>query len=78
MIDNGIFQLTLSKPDGIVTGIQYNGVDNLMEVLNREDNRGYTFLSKFVIFCTTGDLFMCKPPVKSKFSYNAIAVSDID
>ncbi|XP_020113077.1 probable rhamnogalacturonate lyase B isoform X2 [Ananas comosus] len=41
VIDNGIFQLTLSKPDGIVTGIQYNGVDNLMEVLNREDNRGY-------------------------------------
>lgn len=42
MIDNGIIQLTLSKPDGIVTGIQYNGVDNLMEILNKEDNRGYT------------------------------------
>ncbi|XP_068655984.1 uncharacterized protein [Aristolochia californica] len=41
VIDNGIFQLTLSKPDGIVTGIQYNGVDNLMEVLNEEANRGY-------------------------------------
>ncbi|KAF3324877.1 Rhamnogalacturonate lyase [Carex littledalei] len=40
-IDNGIIQLTLSKPDGIVTGIQYNGVDNLMEILNKEDNRGY-------------------------------------
>ncbi|XP_020242828.1 probable rhamnogalacturonate lyase B isoform X2 [Asparagus officinalis] len=40
-IDNGILQLTLSKPDGIVTGVQYNGVDNLMEVLNKEDNRGY-------------------------------------
>lgn len=40
-IDNGILQLTLSKPDGIVTGIQYNGVDNLLEVLNKEDNRGY-------------------------------------
>ncbi|KAJ6839044.1 putative rhamnogalacturonate lyase B isoform X1 [Iris pallida] len=40
-IDNGLLQLTLSKPDGIVTGVRYNGVDNLMEVLNREDNRGY-------------------------------------
>ena len=43
IIDNGILQLTLSKPDGIVTGVQYNGVDNLLEVLNKEDNRGYTF-----------------------------------
>ncbi|ONK64251.1 uncharacterized protein A4U43_C07F23690 [Asparagus officinalis] len=41
IIDNGLLQLTLSKPDGIVTGIQYNGVDNVMEVLNKEDNRGY-------------------------------------
>ncbi|KAJ4774966.1 Rhamnogalacturonate lyase [Rhynchospora pubera] len=41
VIDNGIIQLTLSNPDGIVTGIQYNGVDNLMEILNKEDNRGY-------------------------------------
>ncbi|KAJ4776894.1 Rhamnogalacturonate lyase [Rhynchospora pubera] len=41
VIDNGIIQLTLSNPDGIVTSIQYNGVDNLMEILNKEDNRGY-------------------------------------
>ncbi|KAJ0966751.1 hypothetical protein J5N97_023668 [Dioscorea zingiberensis] len=41
IIDNGILQLTLSKPGGIVTGICYNGVDNLMEILNKEDNRGY-------------------------------------
>jgi rhamnogalacturonan endolyase len=41
VIDNGIIQLTLSKPDGIVTGVQYNGLDNLMEILNKDDNRGY-------------------------------------
>uniref|UniRef100_A0A0D9XAQ5 rhamnogalacturonan endolyase n=1 Tax=Leersia perrieri TaxID=77586 RepID=A0A0D9XAQ5_9ORYZ len=40
-IKNGIFELTLSNPDGIVTGVRYNGVDNLMEILIKEDNRGY-------------------------------------
>ncbi|KAL2529677.1 Rhamnogalacturonate lyase family protein [Forsythia ovata] len=41
VMDNGILQVTLSNPDGIVTGIRYNGVDNLLEVLNDESNRGY-------------------------------------
>uniref|UniRef100_A0A0D3H320 Rhamnogalacturonan endolyase n=1 Tax=Oryza barthii TaxID=65489 RepID=A0A0D3H320_9ORYZ len=39
-IKNGIFEVTLSNPDGIVTGVRYNGVDNLMEILNKEDKRG--------------------------------------
>ncbi|XP_020962182.1 uncharacterized protein LOC107606232 isoform X1 [Arachis ipaensis] len=41
VMDNGIVQVTLSNPGGIVTGIAYNGVDNLLEVLNKETNRGY-------------------------------------
>ncbi|PHT50864.1 hypothetical protein CQW23_10611 [Capsicum baccatum] len=41
VMDNGILQVTLSVPDGIVTGITYNSVDNLLEFLNDETNRGY-------------------------------------
>ncbi|KAL6180156.1 hypothetical protein ACLB2K_046823 [Fragaria x ananassa] len=41
IMDNGIVQVTLSNPGGIVTGIQYKGIDNLLEVLNEEANRGY-------------------------------------
>ena len=43
-MDNGILEVTLSKPGGIVTGIRYNGIDNLLEVLNEEENRGYVYL----------------------------------
>lgn len=49
-MDNGIVQVTLSNPDGIVTGIRYNGVDNLLEVLNKESNRGYMVLQLLQLF----------------------------
>ncbi|KAB5568800.1 hypothetical protein DKX38_002593 [Salix brachista] len=41
VMDNGLLQVTLSNPDGIVTGIRFSGIDNLLEVLNDESNRGY-------------------------------------
>ncbi|THU63920.1 hypothetical protein C4D60_Mb01t20940 [Musa balbisiana] len=39
-MDNGIVQLTLSKPRGSITGVKHHEVGNLMEVKNREDGRG--------------------------------------
>ncbi|KAI3460079.1 hypothetical protein Pfo_016742 [Paulownia fortunei] len=41
VMDNGILRVTISKPDGIVTGIEYNHIDNLLEIGNDESNRGY-------------------------------------
>ncbi|XP_031095639.1 uncharacterized protein LOC115999846 [Ipomoea triloba] len=42
VVDNGLFRITFSTPGGQVTGIQYNGIDNLLETVNLEDNyRGY-------------------------------------
>ena len=41
VLDNGIVQLTLSKPGGSITGVKYHGLDNVMEVKNWEDGRGY-------------------------------------
>ncbi|KAI5079956.1 hypothetical protein GOP47_0005435 [Adiantum capillus-veneris] len=41
VLDNGILAVTLSKPGGLVTCLQYGGLENLLEVANRETNRGY-------------------------------------
>lgn len=41
MLDNGIVQVTITKPGGIVTGVKYGGIDNLLEYRNKETNRGY-------------------------------------
>ncbi|CAG7900023.1 unnamed protein product, partial [Brassica rapa] len=41
VIDNGIFQLTLSNPEGFVTGVQYNGIENVLAFTGHENDRGY-------------------------------------
>ncbi|KAI3806676.1 hypothetical protein L1987_22589 [Smallanthus sonchifolius] len=41
VMSNGIIEMTLTNPEGHLTGIQYNGIENLLEVLNDETNRGY-------------------------------------
>ncbi|XP_009771423.1 uncharacterized protein LOC107773907 isoform X2 [Nicotiana tabacum] len=41
VVNNGIFNITFSIPGGMVTGIQYNGIENLLEDENEDDNRGY-------------------------------------
>nr|GLL38622.1 uncharacterized protein LOC109172756 [Ipomoea trifida] len=41
VMDNGLIKVTLSNPTGAIAGIQYNGIDNLLESSFRETNRGY-------------------------------------
>ncbi|CAK7347292.1 unnamed protein product [Dovyalis caffra] len=40
VLDNGILQVTFSNPGGHVTGIRYDGLDNLLEPDNVESDRG--------------------------------------
>ncbi|KAI3732927.1 hypothetical protein L1987_64139 [Smallanthus sonchifolius] len=41
VVSNGFVQITLSTPEGHITGIQYKGIDNVLEVINDESSRGY-------------------------------------
>ncbi|KAM7515833.1 hypothetical protein LguiA_005416 [Lonicera macranthoides] len=41
VVDNGLVKVTFSTPEGMVTGIQYNGIENILEGANKDDNRGY-------------------------------------
>ncbi|KAJ0085757.1 hypothetical protein Patl1_08699 [Pistacia atlantica] len=41
VMDNELLQVTISNPQGIVTGIKFSGIDNLLEVRNPEFDRGY-------------------------------------
>ncbi|CAN4114795.1 unnamed protein product [Withania somnifera] len=40
-MSNGLASITLSIPDGHVTGISYGGVENILATQNVESNRGY-------------------------------------
>ncbi|KAM7518485.1 hypothetical protein LguiB_017447 [Lonicera macranthoides] len=46
VMDNGILQITLTKPGGILTVIQYNGIDNLLELHNKDLNGGYVTITR--------------------------------
>ncbi|XP_019177548.1 PREDICTED: probable rhamnogalacturonate lyase B isoform X3 [Ipomoea nil] len=41
VMNNGILSVSLSVPDGLVTGISYQGIKNLLETKNPENDRGY-------------------------------------
>ncbi|KAJ4840417.1 hypothetical protein Tsubulata_009253, partial [Turnera subulata] len=41
VMDNGLLRVTLSCPAGDITGIEYNGIDNVLETNNGDGNRGY-------------------------------------
>ncbi|KAL0440027.1 UNVERIFIED_CONTAM: hypothetical protein Slati_2485700 [Sesamum latifolium] len=41
VLDNGLLQLTLTNPGGLIVGICYNGLDNLVELNNPELNGGF-------------------------------------
>ncbi|XP_051124617.1 uncharacterized protein LOC127246975 isoform X2 [Andrographis paniculata] len=41
VIDNGVLQLTLTNPGGIIRGIRYNGIENLLEVNNTTLNGAF-------------------------------------
>lgn len=51
---NDFLQLTFTKPAGHIIGIQYNGIDNLLELHNPELNGGYNVLncSSYIIIFT--------------------------
>ncbi|KAG9149624.1 hypothetical protein Leryth_023237 [Lithospermum erythrorhizon] len=41
MVDNGLVGVTFSTPGGMVTAVEYNGIDNLLETENEANNEGY-------------------------------------
>ncbi|KAK1557347.1 hypothetical protein Q3G72_022878 [Acer saccharum] len=40
ILDNGLVTVTISKPQGCVTGIKYGGMDNILDLKSSESSRG--------------------------------------
>ncbi|KAK9670707.1 hypothetical protein RND81_13G219500 [Saponaria officinalis] len=45
VMENGKVEVTLAAPEGLVTGIRYGGLDNLLDASNKDSNRGYWDIS---------------------------------
>lgn len=41
LLDNGLVKLTILKPQGILAGIKYGGMENLLDLKSGETGRGY-------------------------------------
>lgn len=40
VLGNGLVQLTISNPQGLLTGVKYGGMDNVLDIKSDEYNRG--------------------------------------
>ncbi|KAK9151714.1 hypothetical protein Syun_010023 [Stephania yunnanensis] len=50
-LDNGLVKLTISRPaEGSLTGIQYGGMDNLLDMKSSQDSRGFILRSGVSVF----------------------------
>ncbi|KAK1276228.1 hypothetical protein QJS04_geneDACA005763 [Acorus gramineus] len=62
-MENDYLQVTFMKPNGKITGIRYNGVDNLLDTRQKTTSRGSTVETitvclKMCVFCrVNGDVF---------------------
>ncbi|XP_061336887.1 probable rhamnogalacturonate lyase B [Gastrolobium bilobum] len=41
VIDNGIVSINLANPEGYILGISYNGIENVLDARNEDNDRGY-------------------------------------
>ncbi|KAG4399641.1 hypothetical protein AAZX31_08G266800 [Glycine max] len=64
VVDNGIVAVTFSKPEGYILGISYNGIHNILEDENEDQDRGYLD----VVWNTPGKPSNCQRIYGTKFS----------
>jgi len=49
VVDNGIIDVTFSSPQGLITRIKYNGLNNVLN--DQIENRGYSTYTLTYIAC---------------------------